>query len=309
MVTETDASYELDSAPSALFAADTYLTFLESGLANVDWWDLHNGAATLSTDADGSRDYGDEGLLSNGSCSASTREPTANTLFPTYYGLKAAGDFATSGAEMIAATSSNSTVTGYAVKQPGGAVNVMLINHSATAPEPISLAYNGLAPNGVTSAEQFGAATKQLSTLSSASTSTLTLPAYSITVLKLAGSTATSSPSSKPSASPTPSTSCAVTATKTDDWGTGSTENLTIKNTGATAVSNRKLAFAFPSNEQIGNSWNATYHQSGQAALAHPVNYDTTIAAGAPVTIGYSATYSGTDSTPTWYAPDGTRCG
>ena len=322
MVTETNSEYEVDSVPAALYAADTYMTYLENGVANVDWWDLHNGAGTITTNADGTTDYGDGALLSNASCSGSTCEPAADTPFPTYYGLQAVGEFATAGAEMVSTTSSDSTVTAYAVKQANGAVNVMLVNHSSSASEPVSLSYSGFTPSSVTSAQQFSEATKKLTTLTGADASALTLPAYSITVLKLAGSgtaaTATSSPSTGTSASAAPTTSptsstsstaCAVTATKTDDWGTGYTENLTIKNTGSTAVTNWKLGFAFPGDEQISDGWNATYHQSGAAVLAHPESYDTTLAAGASVTIGYQASYSGSDTPPTWYTLDGAYCG
>ncbi len=295
MITETDANYELDSAPSALFAADTYATFLENGVANVDWWDLHNGAATVGTDADGTTDFGDEGLLSNASCSSGTCEPASDTLFPTYYGLKAVGDFATSGGKIVATTSSDSAVTAYAVKQPGGSLNVMLVNHIASASEPVSLAYSGFAPSSVTSAEQFTAGTKKLTTLSGTSTSALTLPAYSITVLKLG------TPGSS-------STACAVTATKTADSGSTFSESLTIKNTGTSAVTGWKVGFAFGGNQKITGGTGATYHQSGAAVLAHPTSGDTTIAAGASVTIGYTATYTGSNAAPAWYALNGVRC-
>ena len=298
MITETDANYELDSAPSALFAADTYMTFLENGVASVDWWDLHNGAATVSSDADGTTDFGDEGLLSNGSCSGGACEPAEDTLFPTYYGLKAVGDFATSGGAMVAATSSDSAVTAYAVKQPSGSLNVMLVNHSASTSEPVSLAYSGFAPSSVTSAEQFAAGTKKLTTLGGVSTSALTLPAYSITVLKLGA----------PGVSGGSSTACAVTATKTADSGSTFSQSLTIKNTGTSAVTGWKLGFAFSGNQRIASGTNATYHQSGAAVLAHPVSGDTTIAAGASVTIGYTATYTGSNTAPTWYALNGVRC-
>ena len=295
MITETDANYELDSAPSALFAADTYATFLENGVANVDWWDLHNGAATVGTDADGTTDFGDEGLLSNASCSSGTCEPASDTLFPTYYGLKAVGDFATSGGKIVATTSSDSAVTAYAVKQPGGSLNVMLVNHIASASEPVSLAYSGFAPSSVTSAEQFTAGTKKLTTLSGTSTSALTLPAYSITVLKLG------TPGSS-------STACVVTATKTADSGSTFSESLTIKNTGTSAVTGWKVGFAFGGNQKITGGTGATYHQSGAAVLAHPTSGDTTIAAGASVTIGYTATYTGSNAAPAWYALNGVRC-
>jgi mannan endo-1,4-beta-mannosidase len=42
--------------------------------------------------------------------------------------------------------------------------------------------------------------------------------------------------------------------------------------------------------------------------LAHPVSGDTTVAAGASVTIGYRGTYTGSNSAPAWYALNGVRC-
>jgi hypothetical protein len=199
---------------------------------------------------------------------------------------------------MVATTSSDSAVTAYAVKQPSGSLNVMLVNHSASVSEPVNVAYSGFAPSGVTSAEQFAAGTKKLTTLSGVSTSALTLPAYSITVLKLGAS----------GGSGGSSTACAVTATKTADSGSTLRESLTIKNTGTSAVSGWKLGFAFGGNQKITGGTSATYHQSGAAVLAHPESGDTTIAAGASVTIGYTATYTGSDAAPAWYALDGVRC-
>jgi hypothetical protein len=245
------------------------------------------------TDADGTTDYGDEGLLSNASCGGGTCEPAADTVFPTYYGLKAVGDFAPSGATMVATTSSNSTVTAYAVRQSSGAVNVMLVNHSASASEPVTLAYAGIAPSSVTSAEQFTAGTKKLSSLSGVSDSALTLPAYSITVLTVGAKS---------------STGCAVTATKTSDSGGAFSEQLVIKNVGSSAVSGWKLGFVFSGNQKITGGSGATYHQVGVAVLAHPVSGDADIAAGASVTIGYSASYTGTNTAPGRYALDGVRC-
>ena len=64
MVTETDATLEDASVPSALFAADTYMTFLQNGVERVDWWDLHNGPGSTPVTklADGVTDYGDQGI-------------------------------------------------------------------------------------------------------------------------------------------------------------------------------------------------------------------------------------------------------
>jgi endoglucanase len=109
-------------------------------------------------------------------------------------------------------------------------------------------------------------------------------------------------------ASGSSSTACAVTATKTADSGGTFSESLTIKNTGTGAVTGWKLGFAFPGNQRIASGSNATYHQLGAAVLAHPVSGDTTIVAGASVTIGYTATYTGSNTAPAWYALNGVRC-
>ncbi|TDT97941.1 cellulose binding domain-containing protein [Streptomyces sp. 846.5] len=176
---------------------------------------------------------------------------------------------------------------------PGTVTFAVQFNHATTGWNAADDTYHVAAGTaGSTSAE------------TGTSAAALTLPAYSITVLKLSGSSSASA-----SAAPSTSASCTVTTTKTHDWGAGCTENMTIKNTVNTAVSAWKSAFAFPGNEKITQAWNATYHLKGKAVIAHPVSYDRTIAAGASLTIGYTATYSGADTPPTWYSLNGVRCG
>jgi hypothetical protein len=295
MITETNATYEPDSVPAALYAADTYMTFLQNGADNVDWWDLHNGAtSTTSKLPDGLTDYGDGGLLSVGNCASGACEPTANTPFPAYYGLQAVSTFATPGAKMVSTTSSNSTVTSYAVKTATG-LNLMLVNHSAQASEPVSISYSGFNAASVTSAQQFSDATKKLQQISGVNASALTLPAYSITILKLSGSNVAPGPS------------CTVTAASVT-WYGGYTENVKITNTGPAAVSSWKVTFGLPSGERVLASWNLTHSQSGQTVTAGPVSYDPTIPAGGSLPFGFNASDSGTAAQPAWYALNGVRC-
>jgi len=203
MVTETNSGYEFDSVPAALYGADTYMTLLQNGVANVDWWALHDGPGTVSTDSDGSTDDGDTAILSNGACSGSTCEPAVDTPFPSYYGIKAVGDFAPGGAEMVSTTTSDNTVSAYAVKRSDGGMNVMLVNHSANTSEPVNLAYSGFSPGGVTDAEQFSDSTRQLTSISGVNADNLTVPAYSITVLKLSSGGSSTSNSSNASSGTT----------------------------------------------------------------------------------------------------------
>ena len=73
---KTPSSLDLDTQPGALFAADMYMTWLENGVSNVDWWNEHNGEGTVST-VDGATDYGDQGIFSNATTYGGTAKPTA----------------------------------------------------------------------------------------------------------------------------------------------------------------------------------------------------------------------------------------
>lgn len=321
MITETDSSFEFDSVSAALFGVDAYLTFLQNGVDNIDWWDLHNGPGSAGTKlADGTTEYGDGGVLSSGGCVGGSCEPAANTPFPAYYGLQAVSRFAPAGAQMIGTTSSNATVTAYAVKTSSG-TNLMLVNHDSHTSEPVSIDYAGFTPASVTSADQFSQANPKLSTLNGANARSLTLPAYSITVLRLSGSGAgtgsgagsgSGSGSGAGSGSGSGSgsghgASCTVT-TNTVAWPTGYTQNVRIINTGSAAVSGWKVTFGFPSHDRVTYSWNVTHSQSGQTVVAQPVSYDRTIPAGASLPFGFTASDSSTPAPPAWYALNGVRC-
>jgi hypothetical protein len=298
MVTETDSSFEYDSVPAALYAADSYMTFLQNKVQNVDWWDLHNGpGSTSSRLPDGSTEYGDGGVLSSGGCAGGVCEPAANTPFPAYYGLQAVGGFATPGAEMVGATSSNSAVTAYAVKTSSG-MNLMLVNHSAQTSEPVSISYAGFNAANVASAEQLSDANKKLQQIRGMNAHGLTLPAYSITVLKLSSSGGT----------PAGAASCTVTAGTSVSWPGGYTESVKITNTGSTATSTWKVTFGLPAHERVTASWNITHSQRGNTVTAQPVSYDKTIPAGATLPFGFNASDSGTAAQPTWFDLNGVRC-
>jgi hypothetical protein len=303
MITETNASFESDSAPAALYAADSYMTFLQNGVTNVDWWDLHNGPSTTSRLPDGATDFGDGGVLSAGGCTAGVCEPAANTPFPAYYGLQAVGALAPAGAQMIGSTSSDSTVTSYAVKTATG-VNLMLVNHSAQSSEPVAVTYDGFNPGNVTSAQQFSEANKTLQPISGVDAHALTLPPYSITLLKLAGAAAGSGSGS----GSTPAASCTVTASTGGSWYGGYVENVKITNNGP-ATTDWKITFDLPPLARVTSIWNVTRSQAGNTVTAQAVSYDKTIAAGGTLPFGFVTAGSGKDvAQPTWYALNGVRC-
>jgi hypothetical protein len=85
-LTETNSVVGVDTQPGALYFADTTAGLLENGVFTVDWWDVHNGAASVATVA-GQTDFGDSGLFSSAGCVAGGCEPPLNTPFAPYYAL------------------------------------------------------------------------------------------------------------------------------------------------------------------------------------------------------------------------------
>ncbi|KAA9372970.1 esterase, partial [Microbispora cellulosiformans] len=116
------------------------------------------------------------------------------------------------------------------------------------------------------------------------------------------------SPSSSPSSSPTGGTgACRVSAT-VNAWNSGLTEDITITNTGSSAVNGWSLAFTLPSGQTITGGWNATYSPSSGQVTATNVSYNGSIPAGGSVQIGFQANHTGNAGKPTSFTLNGATC-
>lgn len=154
MITETNSvSYnpgkQTVSLVNALFMDDDYMQWLENGVANVSWWDLHNSIQIGTNDSSslyGKADYGDYGMLSSGDSSGGISEPPANTPFPPYYGLQMLSKLGGAGDQMIAASSNQGLVAVYAVKQANGNLAILLINKDPTNGYLMKLSWTGYNP-------------------------------------------------------------------------------------------------------------------------------------------------------------------
>ncbi|MFF3349812.1 cellulose binding domain-containing protein [Streptomyces sp. NPDC002779] len=104
-----------------------------------------------------------------------------------------------------------------------------------------------------------------------------------------------------------PATACQVTYA-TSVWQGGYTANVTVKNTGSTALNTWQLGFTLPSGQRVTNSWNATLSGSSGAVTATPVAHNAQIAAGGSQTFGFQGTYSGTFAKPGAFTLNGTAC-
>ena len=162
MITETNSvssnpGKQTLSVVNALYLEQDYLTWLESGVSNVDWWQIHNGIVTSGDNGAalaGSADYGDYGVLSDGSCGttpAGTQvcEPPAETPFPAYYGLRMLSRFIQPGDTLVATDSSQSLVQAFAARASGGRLRVMIVNDDPANSYGIDLTVPGyrLAPS------------------------------------------------------------------------------------------------------------------------------------------------------------------
>jgi cellulose 1,4-beta-cellobiosidase len=112
-----------------------------------------------------------------------------------------------------------------------------------------------------------------------------------------APATATAAPS--PSTQATTSTgSCSVAYSVDSSWPGGFLGRAVVTNTGTSTLNGWKLGWTFPGDQAIDDLWNGDSSQSGSDVAVTNASYDGELASGASTTVGFIATYSGSDTTP-----------
>jgi cellulase/cellobiase CelA1 len=109
------------------------------------------------------------------------------------------------------------------------------------------------------------------------------------------------------STAPVTSGGCDVTYTVANDWGSGFTATLTLTNLGP-PVPSWTAGWTWAGNQQLTNGWSATWTQSGRAVTAASMSYNGPLGTGASTTIGFQASYSGSNPAPTTFTFNGTAC-
>jgi glucose/arabinose dehydrogenase len=123
--------------------------------------------------------------------------------------------------------------------------------------------------------------------------------------LTLGGTT----PPPPPPPPPPPAGTCRVTYTASN-WGGGGgfTANLTVANTGTTAINGWTLAFTFPNGQRVTlPGWGATWAQPGDVTATN-LDWNRTLAPNTSVGIGFNGTFTTTNSPPTSFTLNGTGC-
>jgi cellulose 1,4-beta-cellobiosidase len=97
---------------------------------------------------------------------------------------------------------------------------------------------------------------------------------------------------------PPPTSSCSAAYSVTNSWAGGFQGQVVVKNTGSGTLNGWQLKWTFPGNQKISSLWNGGYAQSGSNVTVTNTAYNGSLAPGATATVGFTATYSGTNSAP-----------
>jgi endoglucanase len=105
-----------------------------------------------------------------------------------------------------------------------------------------------------------------------------------------------------------PGATCTAAYSVTNSWAGGLQAQVTLTNTGTTAINGWTLQWTFPGDEKISNLWNATFTQSGAQVTAVAAAFDSTIAPGTSVSVGFTANATNA-AAPTTFTVNGSACG
>jgi hypothetical protein len=252
MVTETNS---VSSNPgrqtvgivNALYLNQDYLGWVAAGVANVDWWQIHNGIVTSGDNGsslNGTAAYGDYGVLSDATCGTvnggQVCEPAADTPFPAYYGLKLLSQFAHPGETLVSATSSQSLVKSYAIKGSNGSLRVLLVNDDPANSYTVGLSYTGFAPaTGAPTVATLASPGTGISTASSGTANSQTIAPYTATLITLQPGTTSAPPTTPgtPTASGVTSTSASLSwAASTSSVGIAGYDVVSVSGSTETVV-------------------------------------------------------------------------
>ncbi len=313
------------SLVNGLFLADAYMSWLENGVFNVDWWAEHNGISTSGDNSSslyGTANFGDMGVLSNGSSSGGVSEPPADTPFPPYYALQMLSHLFGPGDTMVSSSSNQSLVAVHAVKQANGNLAVLLINKDPNATYTIALSLTGYSAAANATLYTYGQNSSSITSAQGSSDSVSIAP-YSLTTVVLQPGTGvtptptntptpipTNTPSPTPSPTPGAGSSCKVVYTVTNQWPGGFGASIAITNTGTTAINGWNLQFSFANGQTITQLWNGNFTQTGAAVTISNLSYNGAIPAGATLSSppGFNGSWSGSNPNPTSFTLNGVIC-
>ncbi|MEU6074090.1 cellulase family glycosylhydrolase [Micromonospora sp. NPDC047074] len=100
---------------------------------------------------------------------------------------------------------------------------------------------------------------------------------------------------------------CTVAYATTAQWPGGFTADVRVTNLGD-PVNGWRLAWAFPSGQQVTQAWNATVTASGSQVTATNASYNAAIGTNATVSFGFNGSWSGSNTAPSAFTLNGVAC-
>jgi hypothetical protein len=102
-------------------------------------------------------------------------------------------------------------------------------------------------------------------------------------------------------------TGCTVVYSVRSQWPTGFTGDLVVKNLGD-ALTSWNVSWTFAGNQQLQQSWNGDFTQTGQAVTIRNASWNGSLPSNGTVNPGFNAGYSGTNVNPTSFSLNGVAC-
>lgn len=115
-------------------------------------------------------------------------------------------------------------------------------------------------------------------------------------------------PTTPPPTTPPPGSGACRVTVDVNAWPGGLTEEITVTNTGTSAVNGWSLVFTLPGGQVITSGWNASYAPSSGQVTARNVAYNAAIPVNGTITIGFQATHTGNSARPSAFTLNGMLC-
>jgi endoglucanase len=125
-------------------------------------------------------------------------------------------------------------------------------------------------------------------------------------IAPVGGGSPTGGPTTGPTTQPPATGGCTTSYHQDNAWQGGFQGTLTVRNTGSAAVNPWSVTWTWPAGPTLASAWNATVTQSGGTVTAAAPSYQPALAAGASVTIGFTA--NGTATAPATVKLAATAC-
>jgi len=133
---------------------------------------------------------------------------------------------------------------------------------------------------------------------------------FAVSAAVVLAASATLTPTLFSSAAAAAATGCSVSYSTASQWPGGFTANVTITNTGTTALTSWTLGFTFPGDQKITSAWqDGSYTQTGETVSITNASYNGSVASGGTASLGFQGTWTNSDAAPTAFTVNGVACG